>query len=1270
MNFQLLKYLAGLCRPRFAPCLLSGLILLVGLGITADVCRRFQQQDKEHLHTAFGFAADQAISNIRSRFNAYVTIMRGVKGFVDSSKHISADEFRTYIQALHLDHKAGVQGIGLAKIIAHVDKDHHIADMRQQEKLPGYRIKPEGERAYYSPVIYMEPLNAENLKALGMDILAFPEPLAAAARARDSGDVAITARITLAQDAGKPDVNGFVMYLPIYQGGSKPDSLAQRRAAIAAWVDVPFRINDLMVGLGDQVNSDIVLEIYDAEPQLGQPPLYRSHDSSSAEGLLQISRELAIGGRRWILSMHTTPAFEARVSSHQRLILVGVVGVVLTLVLSVMTWFLLTRGARAQSRFRQLFALAEDGVLVVNQDCRFVEANPASLRMLGYSREQLFELSLSDILAVHEHPRLGAVICQLKAGVTHQAEWMHVRKDKTELPVEVSAHLIEGGLMLGILRDRSEYKKAEAALRESEQRFDQLAGQSRTFTWDVDIEGRYTYVSVVSEAVLGFCPDELVGKKYFYDLHPEQEREQIKDRRLAITQRKEMSVNLENQILTKDGRLIWVSSSGMPLLNADGTVRGYRGCDIDITARKQDEEKLRFAASVFTHAREGIMITEPDGTIVDVNAMFSEITGYSHEEVLGENPRLLTSGRHSKEFYDAFWASLIKQGYWYGEIWNRRKNGEVYASMQTISAVRDAQGNTQHYMALFSDITALKERQEYLEYIANYDVLTNLPNRVLLADRLRQAMVQAQRHKQLLAVAFLDFDGFKDINDHHGHEVGDQLLIALSGRMKQALREGDTLARIGGDEFVAVLVDLVDIDACVPMLTRLLASAAETVQLGDITLRISASLGVTFYPQAEDLDADQLQRQADQAMYKAKQAGKNRYYIFDAEADRSIRGHHESLEHIRQGLINREFMLYYQPKVNMRTGEIIGAEALIRWQHPERGLLPPMLFLPAIEDHPLAIEIGEWVIDTALTQMALWHEVGVDIPVSVNIGAHQLQKTDFVERLRGILAAHPDMNPACLELEVLETSALEDLAHVSGVIKACREIGVKFALDDFGTGYSSLTYLKQLPVTLLKIDQSFVRDMLDDPDDLAILQGVIGLANAFQRQVIAEGVETIEHGEMLLQLGCELAQGYGIARPMLADNMPGWLTDWHPDPRWANLSLLSRDDLPLLFVGVEHRAWIIAIEAFLEGRRNFPPSLDLQQCHFGQWLDAAGLPRYAGRPAFQSIEALHCQLHVLATELYELRGCNRAAEALARLGELYSLRDAFLERLKVLIQEC
>jgi diguanylate cyclase (GGDEF)-like protein/PAS domain S-box-containing protein len=450
------------------------------------------------------------------------------------------------------------------------------------------------------------------------------------------------------------------------------------------------------------------------------------------------------------------------------------------------------------------------------------------------------------------------------------------------------------------------------------------------------------------------------------------------------------------------------------------------------------------------------------------------------------------------------------------------------------------------------DITEVKAHRLQLEHLAHFDPLTGLPNRVLMADRMRQGMSQAQRRGQSVAVAYLDLDGFKAINDHHGHEAGDQLLIALANRMKQSLREGDTLARIGGDEFVAVLVDLGDVAASLPMLTRLLTAAAQPVQMGELSMQVSASLGVTFYPQADDIDADQLLRQADQSMYQAKLAGKNRYHVFDAEHDRSLRGHHESQDRICTALVEREFVLYYQPKVNMRTGKVVGAEALIRWVHPEKGLLPPAAFLPVIEDHPLAVDIGEWVIDTALTQVEIWRAAGLDIPVSVNVGALQLQRPRFVERLRSILEQHPTIQPGYLDLEVLETSALEDVEGVSLIMRACRDMGVTFALDDFGTGYSSLTYLKRLPAKLLKIDQSFVRDMLDDPDDLAILKGVIGLASAFHREVIAEGVETIAHGVLLLQLGCDLAQGYGIARPMPAHQMPAWCATWRPDAAWGS----------------------------------------------------------------------------------------------------------------------
>jgi len=581
---------------------------------------------------------------------------------------------------------------------------------------------------------------------------------------------------------------------------------------------------------------------------------------------------------------------------------------------------------------------------------------------------------------------------------------------------------------------------------------------------------------------------------------------------------------------------------------------------------------------------------------------------------------------------------------------------------------RDERGQAVRVIGSVTDVTFQVEYQHQLEHIAHYDTLTGLPNRVLLADRLHQAMTQAQRRGNKLAVAYLDLDGFKAINDQYGHGVGDSLLTALAGHMKQSLRQGDTLARLGGDEFVAVMLDLPDIESCVPLLARLLSAAAEVVYEQGNALRVSASLGVTFYPQADAIDADQLLRQADQAMYQAKLSGKNRFHVFDTEQDRSVRGHHESLERIKQAVDEREFVLFYQPKVNMRSGVVIGAEALIRWQHPERGLLPPADFLPLITDDPLSIEIGEWVLDTAMTQIETWKRAGLHMPVSVNIDAIHLEQADFVDRLAQQLSRHPQIVSGDLELEVLETSALEDIAHVSGVILACRELGVGFALDDFGTGYSSLTYLKRLPAGTLKIDQSFVRDMLDDPDDLAILDGVLGLSSAFRREAIAEGVETLAHGEILLKLGCELGQGYVIARPMPAAAIPDWQAAWHPDPSWLDQTPISRDDLPILFTWVEHRAWVAKVVNFVQGERNAPPPLQHQQCRFGLWLGHDARLRKDDHFTIKALEPLHIEIHALASELIALKLAGRSDAAMAQLTELHRLRDSLLAKLLSMLQ--
>jgi diguanylate cyclase (GGDEF)-like protein/PAS domain S-box-containing protein len=712
-------------------------------------------------------------------------------------------------------------------------------------------------------------------------------------------------------------------------------------------------------------------------------------------------------------------------------------------------------------------------------------------------------------------------------------------------------HLIEQTAHLASIAIEKSY--ADQALAASEARWRFALEGAGDGVWEYKHTTGSFFVSPQLLKILGIAvpahDEALLPMHWAERVHPDFREEAQAALQTVINNRTD-NYRMEQWIRCEDGSYKWLLIRGMVVSrDSDGNLERMIGTATDTSEQKQVELKLQLAASVFSHAREGIFITDANGTILNVNDTFSVLTGYARGEAIGQSSRILRSDRHPPEFHAALWKALLEADHWSGEIWNRRKNGKDHAVMITISAVRDGANRTTNYVALFTDITAIKDHQRQLEHIAHYDALTGLPNRVLLADRLRQAMAISQRHNNSLAVAYLDLDGFKAINDNHGHEVGDELLIAISNRMKHALREGDTLARIGGDEFVAVLVDLEENATYEQVLERLLIAAADPVPVRNLTLRVSASIGVTLSPQ-DSGDVDQLMRHADQAMYVAKQNGKNRFHLFDIHRDAAVKTQRESLEHIRRAIEQNEFVLHYQPKVNLRTGCVIGVEALIRWQHPEQGLLAPGKFLPVIEDHPLSIDLGEWVISTALAQISTWHAAGLDIPVSVNIGARQLQQQSFVSRLLALLSEHPDVPPNHLELEVLETSGLEDIVKVAEVMHICHEHDIGFALDDFGTGYSSLTYLRRLPAYLLKIDQSFVRNMLETPEDMAIVEGVIGLAAAFRRQVIAEGVETVAHGKALLLLGCELAQGYGIARPMPAESIPAWVAHWKPDADW------------------------------------------------------------------------------------------------------------------------
>ena len=620
--------------------------------------------------------------------------------------------------------------------------------------------------------------------------------------------------------------------------------------------------------------------------------------------------------------------------------------------------------------------------------------------------------------------------------------------------------------------------------------------------------------------------------------------------------------------------------------------------------------ELQLYGRVFSEAHEGIIITDINNMIIDVNPKFCDITGYSRSEVIGANPGILSSGQQGPEFYQKMWIELDRDGHWNGEVWNRKKNGELYAELLTISVLKDTRNEVKYYVGLFSDITQNKRQQEKLQLMAHYDVLTQLPNRTLFVDRFSQAIAHSKRTNSLLAVCFLDLDNFKPVNDTYGHEVGDRLLIEVAQRIQTTIREEDTVSRQGGDEFTLLLGDIDSYSQCEQMLTRLHYSLSLPYLIDEHTINIGASSGVTLYP-LDDSDIDTLVRHADQSMYQSKLAGKNRYHLFNAEQDQEIIKSHIRLQEIQAALTNNEFCLYYQPKVNMKSGEVFGVEALIRWLHPERGLIPPMEFLPIIENTDLEVEMGHWVVAEAVKQLDMWRQENIHLEVSVNISSHHLQSATFFSQLESVLARYPEIASHYLQLEILESSALGDLQSISTIIRTCKQVlGVNIALDDFGTGYSSLTHLRSLPANTIKIDQSFVRDMLDDPSDYAIIDGVIGLADSFNRGVIAEGVETIEHGLMLLLMGCQNAQGYVIARPMPANELTTWLSAYSPNEEWIACGNTKRTvketKIKLLKVMLEY--WFANVKQVIQSQKEGDEKyelIDYKKSHHGSWVERA-----------------------------------------------------------------
>ncbi|MEW6645945.1 MAG: EAL domain-containing protein [Pseudomonadota bacterium] len=673
-----------------------------------------------------------------------------------------------------------------------------------------------------------------------------------------------------------------------------------------------------------------------------------------------------------------------------------------------------------------------------------------------------------------------------------------------------------------------------AALRAQRNDYQMIFDAVPAFIWYFDAEGRVLRTNRRAADFLGLRVSQTLGRSLF-ELFPPAFAARCQTSNLEVIHNGREQVNLIEPLQRRNGELVWLRIDKAPFHDEHGTIRGVVVFSSDVSGEIKAQEHTRLAAKVFDNTLEGIVIVDADRRIAAVNRAFCRITGYAQEEVLGRPARLLASGAQGSAFYRNFWHTIRRQGEWRGELWNRRKGGQIFAEHLSVSTVRDDLGKITHYVGVFSDITTLKRTEQRLEQMAYYDSLTNLPNRTLFTERLQQALIKRKREPSPLGVMFIDLDRFKTINDTLGHEAGDQLLQYVAKQLQDCLREQDTVARLGGDEFIVLLEKPGDERHVVHIAERMLKALAIPFQFGGQEVFSGASIGIAMFPD-DGIDFETLLKNADTAMYRAKNTGRNNYVFYQAEMNAAS---HERLRlegELRRALRENEFTLLFQPQIDLASGHISGAEVLVRWNHPERGLLAPAEFLAVAEESGTIIDIDRWVLRAACDRYLGWRQEGLDgVHLAVNLSSRHILQRNLSTELRDVLGEH-SLPGDWLELEFTETSLIQDSEDVHRTLRAIRALGVRIAIDDFGTGYSSLLYLKRFPIDVLKIDQSFVHGLPDNTEDTSIIEAILAMASRLKLQVVAEGVERAGQAGYLHANGCPQAQGYYYGHPMAAED--------------------------------------------------------------------------------------------------------------------------------------
>ena len=1133
----------------------TALVLLIGLTLTYGLFTEWRERSRQALTRDFQAAAAERAERVRASIENNLDEIETVQRFFAGVVSVSRQQFSTFVTPTLERHR--FQALEWLPRVPHAQRAayeaaarrDHLENFQFTESDAEGRLVRAGDRAEYFPVYYLEP-HAGNAAALGFAPgPEHPARGAPLAKARDQGQLAATARYVLVQDRSSSERYSILVFAPVYHDLPMPAEVDQRRRHLRGFVLGVLRVGDMVSdALQGAEPGQLSFRLLDLTAGSEQGWLYDHPPGGTFPAAttsdLRFSRDFPLADRFWRIEVAPSAAFIARHHDQSyRWIPAG--GGLLTLLAAMYLFALVAQRQRAEqlvaertialraseAQFRQIIEHAPFGFhlyrLTADDRLLLGGANPAAEAMLGISQAQCMDRPVEEILPGLLASEIPNACRQLaRTGGARRWERVTYGQPEKDESFEMVAFQTAPGLVAVAFVDITERRRAETALHDSEQRFRAMIEHAPDGI--ALFNGSIRYASPAVSHLLGYTPEEAMALDPEQATHPD-DLPWLLPLLDELTRRPGDVVSARYRFRHKDGSWRWLESTISNLLHepvVNALVFNFR----DVTERQQAEAHLRLAAAVFEAARDAIMVTDKQWNIVAVNPAFSTLTGYAESEVRGRNPRLLWAERQEPAYFESMARTLAVAGVWQGEFWARRKDGERRAALASLGAVRDANGTISHHVGVATDITALKIAEQRIEHQAYYDALTDLPNRSLLARHAELALARATRQRSALALLFLDLDQFKEVNDSLGHAEGDALLVQAAARLQEITRGEDTVCRLGGDEFVLLLPDTAQ-DGALRVADKLLTAFRQPFMVACHPLRTTVSIGIALYPNDGNSFAELL-KNADTALYQAKQEGRNTRVFYDRQMNAAILQRLVLESELRQALASGQLRAYYQPKIRLSDGQTVGAEALLRWPHPEHGMIPPGRFIPVAETSDLIVELGVWMLGEVCRQLARWRADGLPIlPVAVNLAARHFRQPGLADCIRGLLEASA-LPAQALELELTESSLLEAGPQTAETLQALEELGVGLAIDDFGTGYSSLSYLKRLPLSALKIDQSFVRDLVSDPDDRTIAAAIVALGHGLGLKVIAEGVETAEQQCILLDQGCDLAQGYWFGHPV------------------------------------------------------------------------------------------------------------------------------------------